>query len=96
MSHWQSIYKIATASEPANYTFSWNNGEEAAGAILRYTGVDNAAPIAAFGVATGSSTSPTAPDVHSSRIDTMVVRVYGADDDDLSGTPYPPGTNGRV
>ena len=25
----------------------------------------------------------------------MVVRAYGADDDDLSGTPYPPDTTGR-
>ncbi|MCB1689645.1 MAG: hypothetical protein KDI33_14215 [Halioglobus sp.] len=90
------FYRIATSVEPANHTFTWTGSEQAAGAILRYTGVSTSNPIDAFAAGTGQSTNPTSPAATALSADTRVVRVYGADDDDLSGTPYPSGTTGRV
>lgn len=90
------FYRIATASEPADHTFIWGSNEEAAGAILRYSGVSTSNPIGVWGIASGSSNSPTAPSVTTLSADTRIVRVYGADDDDLAGSPYPPGTTGRL
>lgn len=49
----QAIYwKAATGSEPASYTFNFNQANKAAGGILRYTGVDTTSPIIA---STGNS-----------------------------------------
>ncbi len=90
------FYRIATATEPANHTFTWSGGEEAAGAIVRYSGVSTSNPIDASATGTGQSTSPTSPAATALSANTRVVRVYGADDDDLSGSPYPSGTTGRL
>lgn len=90
------FYRIASAAEPATHTFTWSSNQEAAGALLRYTGVSTSNPIEAFAVGTGQSTNPTSPATTALSADTRVVRVYGADDDDLSGSPFPPGTTGRV
>ena len=94
-------YKIAGGSEPGSYTFTWSSSDEeekAVGAILRYTGAHATAPINASGFATGSSASPTAPDITTTTANTTVLRIFGADDDDLpnpsSGT-YPSGMTGR-
>jgi len=88
-------YKVAGASEPSSYTFRWSryNLRQAAGAILRYSGVDTTNPINASGIGSGTTISPTAPSVTTTVTDTMVVRIYGADDDDLSASPY---RDGRV
>jgi GEVED domain len=91
-----AYYRIATATEPASYTFTWGSIEQAAGAILRYSGVSTSNPVDAFGVATGTSASPTSPSVATLSADTRVVRIYGADDDDLATNPYPTGTTGRL
>ncbi|MCB1703982.1 MAG: hypothetical protein KDI17_03915 [Halioglobus sp.] len=90
------FYRIATAAEASSHVFTWSGGEEAAGAILRYSGVSTSEPVEAFAAGTGTSTSPTSPATAALSADTRVVRVYGADDDDLSGSPYPPGTTGRL
>lgn len=90
------FYRIATATEPASHIFTWSGNQEAAGALLRYTGVSTSSPIDAFAVGSGQSTSPTSPATTALSADTRVVRVYGADDDDLSGSPYPSGTTGRL
>lgn len=89
-------YRIATAAEPASYSFNWGSSEEVAGAILRYSGVSTSDPIGVWGVATGTNNSPTSPSASTANADTRVVRIYGADDDDLAGSPYPTGTTGRL
>jgi hypothetical protein len=91
-----AFYRIATATEPTSHTFTWGSNEEAAGAILRYSGVSSSNPIDAFVVATGPGDNPTAPTVTTLSADTRVVRIYGADDDDLAANPFPPGTTGRL
>lgn len=87
--------RFAQAGDPASYTVTWTGSEEAVGAILRYTGVDATTPIGVSGAATGTSASPTAPSVTTTVANTRIVRIYGADDDDLSGSPYPSGHSGR-
>ncbi len=89
-------YKIATSSEPANYTISWTGSEQGVAGILRYTGANTTDPIDTSGAATGDSANPQAPSVTTGVTNTRVVRIYGADDDDLSGTPYPGSHTGRV
>jgi hypothetical protein len=81
------FYKIAGSAEPAAYTFTWTAVQQAAGAILRYTGVETATPINAFATAIGTSAAPTAPSVTTSVADTMVVRIFGADDNETIAPP---------
>jgi len=40
-----TYYKVATASEPASYTWTWSPAQAAAGGILAYSGADQAAPV---------------------------------------------------
>jgi len=40
-----SYYKIAGGSEPADYTWSWTNGREATGLIMRISGFNATTPI---------------------------------------------------
>jgi RHS repeat-associated protein len=40
-----TYYKLATATEPATYTFGFSRGAEAAGAIAAYAGVDPIMPV---------------------------------------------------
>jgi Peptidase family C25 len=87
--------RFASASEPASYTVSWTNNERAVGAILAYSGVNTTTPLDGFNVATGDNNAPTAPSFATTVPNTRVVRVYGADDDDISGNPYPLGQTGR-
>ena len=89
-------YKIATVSEPADYTITWSSEEEAVATIIRYSGIDTANPINTFSTQTGNNTSPTAPSITTTANDVMVVRIYGADDDRISGSPYPAGLTPRV
>ncbi|MBU1044156.1 MAG: DUF2341 domain-containing protein [Candidatus Omnitrophica bacterium] len=79
-------YKIADASEPTSYTFSSGGNDDQYVAILRYQGHDPAAPInnSAIAYSTGSN-APTAPSINTTREECVILRVFGADDDD---TPY--------
>ena len=91
-------YKVATAAEPADYTFTWGSDEDAVGAILRYDGVNPSTPIDASADAVGSSAAPQAPTVTTTVSNAMVVRLFGSNDDDLPtpvGDVYPAGTIGR-
>lgn len=56
--------KLATASEPAGYTFTGLDGSDATAAtIVAYQGVDATTPFEATGVQTGGGTVVTAPSV---------------------------------
>jgi len=89
------FYRVAGASEPASYTFAWGSNQEAAAAMLRYSGVDGTNPIDAAAVDVDSSNSPTAPSVTTTVGNTRVVRLFGADDDDVSAAVHPPQLDGR-
>lgn len=58
-------YHVVTGAEPASYTWTFTAGNDAAGGIADYTGVDTASPIdASGGQANASSTSVTAPSIN--------------------------------
>lgn len=83
------FYRFVTAGEPASHTFSWSGGEEAVGGIVAYRGADLTTPIDVSGSATGNDSSPTAPSVNTTVANTRVVRIFGADDDDIEGGSGP-------
>jgi hypothetical protein len=59
------FYKVATASEPGSYTWTFAASRAAAGGILDYSGVNTSSPIDASGgqVNATASTSATAPSI---------------------------------
>jgi hypothetical protein len=74
----QAIYhKVATASEPASYTWMFNGNRTASGGIIAYSGVDTANPIDASGGQTGSGSMVTAPSIITTTSDTMLVGFFG-------------------
>ena len=83
-------WKIATSSEPAQYTFNWTGSEEAYGWISRFTGHDPASPIIYdSGTLTNDSTStPICQRLITTEDDVMILRLGGFDDDDITiGVP---------
>ncbi len=91
------FYRVATAPVPASYSFTWTGGQQAAGAMFRYSGVDTTTPLdVAAASNTGTTTAPTAPTITTVTNGARIVRIYAADDDDLEGSPYPASHIGRV
>jgi hypothetical protein len=76
-------WKLAGASELANYTFSWSGGESAYGTVMRFTGHDASNPIDVFTNSGGSSSTPTSPAVTTTVPNAMILRLGGFDDDDI-------------
>jgi fibronectin type 3 domain-containing protein len=73
----QTIYwHVAAASEPASYTWNFTANQNAAGAIVAYSGAATTAPIIA-GQANGSSTAITAPQVTTIAANSLVVGFFG-------------------
>jgi hypothetical protein len=83
------FYRIADGSE-TSVTLDWGTRRHAAGAVLRYSNVDQAAPIGEANQQRGSSNTPTAPVVTTSRNDSRIMRIALAEMDDamtfLEGT----------
>ena len=84
------LYKVAGASEGASYAFTINYGgpgRRAVGAILRYTGVDRASPIAASSAnSAATGTTLTANSVNAPA-NSRIVACYGTDN--YTGAGYP-------
>ncbi len=81
-------WKLAGAFEAADYSFTWGGGEKAYGMVMRFTGHDPASPINVSATNGGTSSAPTAPAVTTTVTDTMILRLGGFDDDDISiGNP---------
>ena len=81
-------WKQAGASESGTYTFSWIGGAKAYGMVMRFTGHDPASPINVSATNGATSSAPTAPAVTTTVTDTMILRLGGFDDDDISvGNP---------
>ena len=73
-------WKIATASEPPSYIFSWGSPiEDSYGAILRYTGTHQTTPLHKFLLTTGFDAAPLAPSVTTTVDGTKILRTYGMD-----------------
>ena len=78
-------WKLAGASESPNHQFSWSgNGQEAFGGIMRFSGNDQTNPVHASATNGGSSSWPTCPSVTTTISSTMIVRIGGFDDDDIT------------
>jgi peptidase C25-like protein len=74
------FYRIAGATEPGAYTFTWTGfSEQTTGVILRYANVDPVVPVNGFAVAAGTSSSPTAPSLATTVANTRLVRLFSAD-----------------
>jgi len=76
-------WKVATASEPTNYDFTWSGSEEAYGFIMRFSGQAASNPIHTFNSSTGSGSSPQTPAVTTTVDNCMILRIGGFDDDDV-------------
>jgi hypothetical protein len=78
------LYKVATGSEPANYSFTVSygvSGQRASGVIARYTGVDTSVnPIAAVSANTGNGSTMTATSVNG-YAGSMIVACYAVDNE---------------
>lgn len=72
---WQS--RIAS-SEPANYTWSWDDAVTATVEILRITGFDPADPIAAIveGINPSGTSHPSAPGLTTTANDTLIIHSF--------------------
>jgi hypothetical protein len=73
-------YKIATATEPTAYTFSWSPTEQSYSWIMRFSGHDATNPINASAAQAGSAilTAPS-PAVTTSVPNTMILRLHASD-----------------
>ncbi|TWT47570.1 hypothetical protein [Botrimarina hoheduenensis] len=81
-------WKRATASEPATYQWTWAGNEHALGWILRISNQYAGNPITAFAAANGKSKDPVGPATSSTLDNSLVVRVGGFHDDDITvGAP---------
>ena len=86
---------MATAADiaAANYVFTLSANIGVAGAILRYTGADPRTPIDASAIATGTSTTATAPTVTTTVADTTVLRIAGIPNNGTITVPANPRVN---
>ena len=83
-------WKLASASEPANYQFNWGSSEHAYGWIMRLTNHNQIAPIEAQMTTVGGAVniSPPTPVVTSLTNNAMIMSIGGFDDDDITiGSP---------
>ncbi len=87
-------WKFADASESPSHQFSWEDYQQAYGWIMRFTGHDPITPIDVSAGQGGSSSSPECPSVTTTVANTLIVRIGGFDDDDI--TEDNPGLSGHT
>jgi hypothetical protein len=97
---WQYVYvRVASATEPASYTWLFGGTPElngAAGGIVAFSGVDTASPVVVSAdQATGNAYTHTAPSINTGTVtNTMLVAIFGVNS---SGTwTRPPGMTEAV
>jgi len=78
------LYKVAGASEGSDYTFSWTGNQSAYAFIMRITGHKVATPINVSSIDGATSASPTCPTATTTKDDCLILRIFGADDDDIT------------
>ena len=81
-------WKIAGASEPSSYTFTWSGSQQAYGWIMRFTGYHSTSPIntsATYGgIDTGYPYEAASPAVTTTVANCLILRIGGFDDDDVN------------
>ncbi|MCA9296601.1 MAG: prepilin-type N-terminal cleavage/methylation domain-containing protein [Phycisphaerales bacterium] len=77
-------WKLAEASEPATYTFTWSGNEQAYGTMLRFEGHDPAAPIETSDVNTGKSFNPSVPAVTTMHDGALILRIGAFEDNSVT------------
>ena len=87
-------WKLAGASEPGSYTFTWSSSERAYGWIMRFTGHDPGSPIPVDSNAADKSAAPSSPSVTTTVDNALILRLGGFDDDDI--TAGDPGLSGHT
>jgi len=76
-------YKVVTASEPSNYTWSFSSAVNVAAGIVDYSGVTPTWPIDAYSAATGNGATMTAPSiVTTAATDELLARFAGLGNND--------------
>ena len=71
----RSFWHVATASEPASYTFTLSQKRRASGGMLAYSGVTAANPIERSANATGKTLTATAPQATASYVTRWIATV---------------------
>jgi hypothetical protein len=89
-------WKLATNAEASNYAFSWTTSKKAYGWIMRFSGVEQSGPIHASSTFAGTvaASSPACPVLTTTIPNTMILRIGGFDDDDI--TVDAPGMSGHT
>jgi len=77
-------WKVAGSSEPTSHAFTWSDTEQSFGWIMRFTGHDPSNPIDGSASGNGTSSSPVSPAITTSIDNTMILRIGGFDDDDVT------------
>lgn len=72
-----TLYKVATASEPASYAFSASGSRDWTGGIVDYSGVDTSSPIDDVQTAVGASGNAVGPAVTTTHANDQVVEAVG-------------------
>lgn len=81
-------YKVATASEPSSYTWTFSSSTGTAGGISAFSGVDTANPLdAENGQATASSLSHATPSITTTVANTMLVASFAFSSSATWATP---------
>jgi len=78
------FYKIAGVSEPNNYTFVADEADKSYSFIIRITGYDTLNPINISSSDTGTSAAPLCPSVTTTLDNCLVLRIFGADNNDIT------------
>lgn len=77
--------KLAGSTEAGTQTFSWTSPEQAYGWIMRFKGHDPSNPLNAMNITGGgSTTTPISPSVATTVNNTMILRIGGFDEDDIT------------
>lgn len=72
-------YKVAGASEPSDYTWTWTGGADCVGMIIAWTGVDTADPYDVSSQNEGVSVTHTATGITTTNDTALLVAAYGSD-----------------
>ena len=86
-----AFWKIGS-SEPANYTWSTDLSVRWIGAIHRIINFDDKSPIERSSIDRDISVNPIAPSVVTTSDGCLILRMFGADDDNAVSTYWPNGT----
>jgi len=77
-------WKLAEASESPSHEFTWDDDKEAYGWMMRFTGHDPSDPIGQWEKLESASDTPDCPSVTTVAANSMVLRIGGFDDDDVT------------